>query len=189
MEEDIVGLREMVTSSLTFESVGYILIQNVDQEILVDTYNGNVPEELLARKLDEEINLQEPQLIKLTQSGSECYDIIVPVEEGSLGFIRIGMIRDYIVSKVKETNNYILLGIIIITFLGIFIVYFLANRIVVPILNLAKRAKEISRGDLEETITIKTNDEINYMAEAVERLRESLNIAWLGLDKNKKTRL
>jgi HAMP domain-containing protein len=185
MEEDSVELREMVTSSINFESVGYILIQDASQRILVDTYNGRVPAELLSRNLSEEINSGKPQLIKLTQSGSEYYDIIVPVEEGSLGYIRIGMIRDYILSKVQETNNYILLGIIIITLLGILVVYFLANRIVGPILSLAGRANEISRGDLEDPVKIKTNDEINYMAEAVERLRESLKIALSRLDKNK----
>ncbi len=184
LEEDIVGLREMVTSSLNFESVGYILIQDADQKILVDTYNGNVPSEL-RRNLTDEINFDKPQLIKLTASGSECYDIIVPVEEGSLGYIRIGMIQDYIISKVQETNNYILIGIIIITLLGIIIVYFLANRIIVPILSLAKRANEISRGDLDEAVKLKTNDEINYMVEAVERLRESLKIALSRLDKTK----
>ncbi len=185
LEEDLVGLREVITSSLSFESVGYILIQNAAQEVLVDTYNGNVPPELLSRDLEQEINSQEAQLITLTDTGSECYDIVVPVEEGSLGFIRIGMIRDYIMSKVQETNNYILLGIIIITLFGILIVYFLANRIVVPILSLARRANEISRGDLEESIKIKTNDEINYVAEAIERLRESLKIALSRLDKSK----
>lgn len=185
LEEDIVGLREMITGSLSFESVGYILIQNADRQILVDTYNGNVPGELLARDLESEINFREPQLITLTESGSECYDIVVPVEEGSLGFIRIGMIRDYILSKVQETNNYILLGIIIITLFGILIVYFLANRIVGPILSLTKRTNEISRGELDEAVKIKTNDEINYMAEAVERLRESLKIALSRLDKTK----
>jgi len=184
LEEDVVGLREMITSSLNFESVGYILIQDADQQIMVDTYNGNVPPEL-KRNLTDEIIFNQPQLIKLTGTGSECYDIIVPVEEGSLGYIRIGMIRDYIVSKVQETNNYILIGIIIITLLGIIIVYFLANRIIVPILSLAKRANEISRGDLDEAVKLKTNDEINYMVEAVERLRESLKIALSRLDKTK----
>jgi len=183
--EDIVELREIITSSTNFESVGYIIIQSADQQVLVDTYNGNVPEEILSRDLTDEINYQEPQLITVTTSDFDCYDIIVPVEEGSLGYIRIGMIRDYILTKVQETNNYILLGIIIITLLGILIVYFLANRIVVPILSLAKRANEISRGELGDPIKIKTNDEINYMAEAVERLRESLKIALSRLDKNK----
>ena len=67
--------------------------------------------------------------------------------------------------------------------------YFLASRIINPILTLAHRANEISTGKLGEQVTVRTNDEINYMAEAVERLRESLNIALARLNKNKTIRI
>jgi HAMP domain-containing protein len=189
LEEDVVGLKEIITSSLSFESVQYILIQDADQNILTDTYNGNVPSVLKNRTLSADIDNNHPALLTLTDENVDCYDIVVPVEEGSLGYIRVGMIRNYIVDKVRETHNYIILTIAIITLIGIIIVYFLANKIIKPILRLADRANAISRGDLEESVTIKTNDEINYMAQAVERLRESLNIALARLDKNKKTRL
>ncbi len=189
LEEDVVGMKEIITSSLSFESVQYILIQDADGNILTDTFNGNVPSVLKNRSLSADIDTNEPVLVTLADQDIECYDIAVPVEEGSLGYVRVGMIRNYIVDKVRETQNYIILTIAIITLLGIIVVYFLANKIIKPIINLAKRANDISRGDLEGTVAIKTNDEINYMAEAVERLRESLNIALARLDKNKKTRL
>ena len=189
LEEDVVGLKEIITSSLSFESVQYILVQDADLNVLTDTFNGNVPAALKNRALSADIESNKPVLVTLDGPNIECYDIAVPVEEGSLGYIRVGMIRDYIADKVRETHNYIILTIAVITLLGIIVVYFLANKIIKPILNLAKRANDISRGDLEEAVTIKTNDEINYMAQAVERLRESLNIALARLDKNKKTRL
>ncbi len=189
LEEDVVGLKEIITNSLSFESVQYILIQDADLNILTDTFNGNVPSVLKNRSLSADIDSNNPALVTLPDLNIDCYDIVVPVEEGSLGYIRIGMIRNYIVDKVRETHNYIILTIAIITLLGIIVVYFLANKIIRPIINLAKQANDISRGDLERTVAIKTNDEINYMAEAVERLRESLNIALARLDKNKKTRL
>ena len=43
LEGDEVGLREIITSSLAFESVQYILIQDADLQIISDTFNGNVP--------------------------------------------------------------------------------------------------------------------------------------------------
>jgi HAMP domain-containing protein len=189
LEEDVVALKEIITSSLSFESVQYILIHDAEASILSDTYNGNVPSVLKNRALSSDINSNNPVLIALPEDNVDCYDIVVPVEEGSLGYIRVGMIRNYIVDKVRETHNYIILTIAIITLLGILVVYFLANKIIKPILNLAERANAISRGDLQGSVAIKTNDEINYMAEAVERLRESLNIALARLEKTKKTRL
>jgi HAMP domain-containing protein len=189
LENDVVGLTGITTRLLTFETAGYIIIHDSEGRIISDTFNGNVPAELKKREIGQEINDYSPQLINLTTEGEQCYDIVVPVEEGSLGFIRIGMKRSYIANKVQQTSNYIFLTVLIVTLLGIIIVYFLANRIVDPILNLAQRANEISTGNLEDKITIRTNDEINYMAEAVERLRESLNIALARLNKNKKIRI
>ncbi len=189
LEEDSIGLTEIISSLLSFETAQYLLIQNSDGRFISDTFNGNIPSELKAREVGLEINEYDPQLIMLKDLNEECYDIVVPVEEGSLGFIRIGMKRSYVAEKVRETSTYIILSILIVTLLGIIIVYFLANKIINPILNLANRANEISTGKLEDKVTIKTNDEINYMAEAVERLRESLNIALARLNKNKTIRI
>jgi len=189
LEEDSIGLTEIISSLLSFETAQYLLIQRSDGRFISDTFNGNIPSELKAREVGLEINEYDPQLIMLKDLNEECYDIVVPVEEGSLGFIRIGMKRSYVVEKVRETSTYIMLSILIVTLLGIIIVYFLANRIINPILNLANRANEISTGKLEDKVIIKTNDEINYMAEAVERLRESLNIALARLNKNKTIRI
>lgn len=189
LEEDTIGLTEIITSLLSFETAQYILIQNSEGNIISDTFNGDVPPELNMRSLNDEINNYAPQLITLKDLEEDCYDILVPVEEGHLGFIRIGMKRSYIMKKVQETNNYIIAIIIGVTFLGIIIVYFLANKIINPILKLAERANEISTGNLEDKVTIRTNDEINFMAEAVERLRESLNIALARLNKSKTIRI
>ena len=189
LEEDEVGLREIINNSLAFESVEYILIQDAGLDIISDTFNGNVPSVLKEKVISADIENNDPDIVNLPDRNVDCYDIIVPVEEGSLGYIRVGIIRDYIIEKVQETHKFIILTIAIITALGIIVVYFLANKIINPIISLAERANAISRGDLEGSVAIKTNDEINYMAEAVERLRESLNIALARLDKNRKMRL
>jgi len=189
LEEDSIGLTEIISSLLSFETAQYILIQRSDGSFISDTFNGNIPSELEAREVSDEINEYIPELILLSDLNEECYDIVVPVEEGSLGYIRIGMKRSYVEEKVKETSTFIMLSILIVTIIGIIIVYFLANRIINPILKLAIRANEISTGKLEDKVMIKTNDEINYMAEAVERLRESLNIALARLNKNKTIRI
>jgi HAMP domain-containing protein len=61
--------------------------------------------------------------------------------------------------------------------------------IIKPILYLANCANEISRGKLEDKVQVKTNDEILYLSEAIERLRESLNMALERLEKHKTSRI
>jgi HAMP domain-containing protein len=189
LEEDVVGLRQLITGSLSFESVAYILIQTSEDSILVDTYNGDIPPELLGRS-KEGINLEEsPELVYISRADIECFDIWQPVEEGYLGYIRIGMKKDYIDQSVYHTNLILISAIFGITLLGIVVVLFLANRIIKPILYLTARADDISKGELEEKVRVSTNDEIESLAQALERLRESVKIALDRLKKQQTLRM
>ncbi len=189
LDEDVVGLRQLITGSLSFESVEYILIQTSEDSILVDTYNGDIPPELLG-KSKEGINLEEsPELVYISRVDIECFDIWQPVEEGYLGYIRIGMKKDYIDQSVYQTNLILISAIFGITLLGILVVLFLANRIIKPILYLTARADDISKGELEEKVRVNTNDEIESLAQALERLRESVKIALDRLKKQQTLRM
>jgi len=189
LEEDVVGLKQIITSALAYESVEYVLIQNSESRMISDTYNGQVPPELTERSIFGNINYQKPQIVFLKNIDEECYDINIPVEEGDLGYVRIGMRKSYIDERVQKTNNYVLLTVVIVTLAGIIIVYFLANKIIRPILYLTKRANEISTGKLEEKVSVDTRDEIKDLANAVERLRESLNLALERLKKHQTLRI
>ncbi len=189
LDEDRIALKEIITGSLSSESVEYIIIHDYDLQILTDTYNGQVPIEIAQTRIDNnEMNIK-PETINIPSINLKCYDIIVPVEDGELGYIRVGMKINYIENRVTSTISFIIYAILGVTLIGIILTYFLANKIIRPILYLTKRANEISKGQLEEKISLETNDEINYLAEAVERLRESLNLALAKLKKYQTQRI
>ena len=188
-EEDKVALKEIITNSQSSESVEYIIIHNFDLEILADTYNGQVPKAIADKNIEELDITAVPEVIEDSESNLSCYDIVVPVEEGDLGYIRVGMKSAYIMEQVAKPIESIILTILTVTLIGIIITYFLSNRILKPILYLTVRANEISTGKLEEEVSVKTNDEIKHLAEAVERLRESLNLALTRLKKHQAQRI
>lgn len=189
LAEDAVALRHLLTGSMNFESVEYILIQNSEDSIIADNYNGDVPVELLNKsKIEVDLN-KMPELVNIGRTHSDCFDIWVPVEEGYLGHIRIGMKKDYIDNAVYQTNIVILSIIIAVTLVGIIVVILLANRIIKPILYLTKRADEISQGKLEEKVLVGTKDEIENLGQALERLRESVKIALDRLKKQQTLRM
>ena len=189
IEEDKIGLRQTITESMTFESVEYILIQKNDTTILADTYNGEIPGELLSVTMPVDGKILEPNLVEIKDKGIACYDIWVAVEEGFLGYIRVGMKQDYVLNAVYEASTVIVFSIIALTLIGIVFVLFLANRIINPIIYLTKRADEISRGKLEEQVRVKTGDEIEKLGKALERLRESVRIALDRLEKHQTMRM
>jgi HAMP domain-containing protein len=189
LESDREGLRLIVSDMQAFELLDYLIIYDSEFNVLADNFNEQIPEELKNRPANLENRLNRPQIINLSGNNVECYDIFVPVEEGEVGYIRLGMKKEYIDQKVGVTNQFILLTIVALTFLGIIIVYFVANKIIQPIIYLTHRANEISKGNLEELVSVKTGDEIQYLSESIERLRESLKMALERLKKHQTLRI
>jgi len=191
IDKDFVGLKQIITKSLSSssESMEYIIVYDDSRQILTDTYNAQVPIEIAQKGIEETDYNATPDIIKIPVLNLECYDIIVPVEDGDVGFIRTGMKTSYIDEKVSDSINFIIITIISVTLIGILFTYFVSNKITGPILYLTNRANEISKGKLEEKISVDTNDEIKYLAEAVERLRESLNLALARLKKHQSQRV
>ena len=184
LSEDIVGLRQIISSSLNSERDEYIIIQDSENEILAKTFN-----EALPREVEEILSETENEVNIVSFTGEKgivnCYDIVVPVEDGDLGYIRVGMKQEYIDNAVSEINFLIISIIGGITLLGILVVLILAHRIISPIIYLTKRADDISQGKLDERVVVNTKDEIQNLGQALERLRESVVIA---LDRLKKRR-
>lgn len=184
---DKTKLNEIINLSAYHGSVEYIIIQDSDWNLIADTYKGKVPAEIV-KKIDKNKDILNTEIIKIPFLNIECYDIIEPVDKGEQGFVRVGINKNYIESRIASVVDPIIITILFITVIGIIIAYFLTNIIIQPILYLTKRANEVSVGKLDEKITVATNDEIKYLAEAVERLRESLVMALSRLKKHQTLR-
>ncbi len=189
-ERDQIKLHELVYSGLKFEGVEYIIIQADDGTILSDSYNGQLPEGLAGRIYDPlTAQAARPGIVKINGQGLSCYDIWIPVEDGYLGYVRVGMQKNYIDQIIKENSVTLMVVIASFTLVGILVVVFLSNLIIRPIIYLTNRADEISQGKLDEIVSVKTNDEILKLAQALERLRESVKIALDRLSKQKSMRI
>ncbi len=183
LENDLPGLRHLISSNMNFESLDYILILDSEGKIVGDNFNGQVPKSLQISDISTINNSAHSEMKEIPELHSTVYDIWVPIEEGFIGFVRIGMATAYVQSTVNATIRLIIITILAVTLVGIVPIIFLAERLIRPIIYLTRRADEISSGKLEQAIEVKTGDEIERLAQALERLRESVKIA---LDRLKK---
>jgi HAMP domain-containing protein len=90
--------------------------------------------------------------------------------------ITIGMLADQNVAIVNTQNKNLLLYGALFASLSIVISVFFTRSISVPILALIKAANDMSLGKLDQKIDYAGNDEIGQLAQALERLRTSLDI-------------
>jgi HAMP domain-containing protein len=67
--------------------------------------------------------------------------------------------------------------------LGVGLSIMLASKTIRPILDLKTIADEISRGRLDTTVSIQSNDEVGELGRSLERMRASLKAAMIRLNR------
>lgn len=177
--DDLVSLKLNIEKYRHYASVEYILIEDFNHKIQTDTYNGIVPKVLIGANNydvsgDADYHIQLIS-IKQNETKEKVYDILVPIKEGLLGFTRVGMKKSYVDSQIQKTLLY--LGII--TTFGIVISIIVAlviitTQITRPVLYLTNAAENISLGNLDLSIEVKVKNELQILASAIDRMRESL---------------
>ena len=142
--EDIVG-----TNALSF--------RNTDPILIGKAFEGN----------------KDSSIIYDQTADTEFMHIAVPVYS-SMGKISgvLYMTSDLtnVANTVKDSRailtNATLIALLITVILG----FFIANSITVPIRNLTKKAEEMSLGDFDQSVEVKSNDEIGQLAQMFNQL-------------------
>ena len=189
LNNDQVGLRYVIANNMNFESLDYILILDSEGRIVGDNFNGQVPKSLQVKEAGSVNHEETTRLLNVPELNTSVYDLWVPVEEGLIGYIRIGLDTSYVQKVLNKTIQVIVLAVLVVTLFGGLFIFILGGRLVRPIIYLTQRADEISQGKLEKRIEINTHDEIQKLAEALERLRESVNIALKRLEQQQSFKL
>jgi HAMP domain-containing protein len=77
-----------------------------------------------------------------------------------------------------------IVGLIVVCLaLGIGLSIMLASKTIRPILDLKAIADDISRGRLDTSVSIQTNDEVGELGRSLERMRASLKAAMVRLNR------
>lgn len=113
--------------------------------------------------------------------GKDAFETRVPVLEGQLGTVRVGLWADNLRGEMRATLMPILGLIAACVMAGIALSMMLAARAVRPILQLRAIADDISRGRLDTSVTIQSDDEIGELGRSLERMRASLKAAMARL--------
>lgn len=119
-----------------------------------------------------------------TIRGKSVYDTRVPVLEGQLGTVHVGLWADSVQADVRGTVLTIVGLIALCLAAGIGLSLLLASKAIQPILELKASADEISRGQLDTPVTIQSNDEVGELARSLERMRASLKAAMIRLSRD-----
>jgi HAMP domain-containing protein len=116
--------------------------------------------------------------------GKSVYETRAPLLDGQLGVVRVGLWAQTVQDDVRWTLLPIIGLIAACLALGIIVSVMLASKTIRPILDLKAVADDISRGRLDTSVSIDSNDEIGELGRSLERMRASLKAAMTRLNRD-----
>ena len=158
------------------EGVAYAFLQGSKGEILASSMRP-FPDELKDTGVTIAVSGQT------RVRGEPVIETRSPILDGQLGTARVGLWAEPIQHELHSTLMPIIALIAACTILGILLSIMLARKTVRPIVDLTAAADDISRGHLETSLTIGSNDEIGELGRSVERMRASLRAAMIRLNR------
>jgi two-component system, cell cycle sensor histidine kinase and response regulator CckA len=180
-KKSILELDALIAKYGRLDGVAYAYIQDPKGEILATSLQP-FPVEL---KESTGTGKQQASISRVTQvRGKAVYETRVPLLDGQLGAVHVGLWADTVRQDVRAAVLPIVGFIAICLVVGIAISVILASRTIRPILELKSIADDISRGRLDASVSMQSNDEIGELARSLERMRASLKAAMLRLSKD-----
>jgi two-component system, cell cycle sensor histidine kinase and response regulator CckA len=164
------------------EGVAYAYIQDGKGDVIASSTQPFPPELKEANGADAQTRAMGSREVMLR--GRSAYETRVPVLDGQLGAVHVGLWADTVQQDVRNTL-FPIVGLIIFCLIGgVAVSIVIASTTVKPIIELAAVADDISRGRLDTPVSVRSTDEVGELARSLERMRASLKAAMVRLSKS-----
>jgi len=164
--------------------VRYILITDSAGRILANTFAGNLPKGLPITTLSPNHNLLPSynavditsgyQVIKFSSNEGPLREIIVPIENGAIGFVRVGMLENSMQQLLNKKLTEFFITTFLVCLLAVIGATHLAYVIINPLRSLTRAAEQIQRGNLSVQAEVKVEDEVGQLATVFNEMVNSL---------------
>lgn len=181
LKKNAKGLRELLRKHANRPEVAYILVRGSAGEILAHSF-AVLPQEVRGPSPAGEKSSEGQRALRI--SDGEVYEVSVPILDGQIGAVRLGVWRDEIDAEISRTVTPLVKVLLLVIGGGILMVIYFVWRINRPIMRLVRAARMISSGDLEAP-SLGTEDETEFgeLSRALERMRSSIKAALVRLEK------
>ena len=171
--DDFYQLHELVSQTLaSSEDIRYILVFDANKRLLAHSFQGGVPQGVLAFETPP-LSASEQVRLFISNEG-KIHDIIVPIEHGAVGFIRIGMTESYVKQMLLQHVGNIAIAFLLAGILAVFLSSAIAKRITRPIDALVQTAEAITHGNLVVRSNVADQGEMGKLAKAFDEMTSSL---------------
>jgi two-component system, NtrC family, sensor kinase len=171
--DDLATLNTIVSENKEIDgNISYIFILDADRNILAHTFEDGVPAILLKANLPNE---QPNSIVFIKDSnnpGSVIRDMAIPILDGHLGMIRMGLNEESYTSSIRKTTRVFLLMVLLFLIFGIIGSFILSYIITTPIKIISNTADKLNL----DTLQVLDFQKVDIKHDKSLRLKNLLNI-------------
>ena len=180
LTQNIFGLYQELRATLeTNPDVRYVFVLDAQGQVLAHSFPNRVPPDLLGVN---HLHPDRPWQVQILNSDEGLLtDVAVPIFEGKLGTVRLGLSHRRLEGAVTAATRRLLLTTLVALLAGGIAVLLLTGVMTRPIFELVEAVRAVGRGDLSVRARVRMTDEVgeltaafNAMAEDLARFRDEL---------------
>lgn len=203
--EDYISMQNTINSMKEIdENIFYIFITDNNKNVIVHTFKNEFPLNLINANSLSENQKSNTQLLLLKDFDKEVIlDVIVPILDGKVGTVRVGLIESSIIADVQKTVNIFWLMVAVFLTVGIIGAFVFARFITNPIKTIQNTADNIDFNLIGQTempqirireklfnkfkMIFRAEDEIDILAEKFNQMILRLDKAYRDLQSAQST--
>src|SRR6185369_9620475 len=153
------------------KDVKYLFVLAPDGSVTAHSFGREFPVDL--KTLSFKLSPEGCGIARIRDAGRDIIDISVPLLEGNLGRLHVGMAAASIKSDVNEILESFGGIVILFALSSLLILYFMEKWVIKPILEIKAVSVRVGNGELGERVTVRSGDEIGVLADEFNRMIDS----------------
>jgi methyl-accepting chemotaxis protein len=182
LTRDASTVQALVDQFASISGVAYVMVYDPQKTLIAHTFAPLVPAGIVDKNIvPGDVTKQVRQIVyehPVTGARQSVMDIGVPMLGGQLGTVRVGMDMGIIEAAAAQSGRFLFAVFGGIAFVAVVAGVVFVRRITRPIGEIVRIAQRVGRGDLSETVVVRSQDEIGQLAqtfnETVVRLRSQV---------------
>lgn len=161
------------------EQIRYVMVTHADGSLLASSFMDGLPMGLPVTRLpdaDADIDLKS-----FSSNEGTIREIMVPIDDGYLGYIRIGLSEKYMLYSLQQRCLVVILMVILVCMVASILTTRYAHEFLRPVARLSFAVKQLDNGKYGIQVPIDTDDEIGHLAKTFNNMSKGLRSI---IDKN-----
>lgn len=166
LTNDLFALHALTNETVAnHPDVRYALIVDTRGEVLVHTFSGRLPRDLLS--VHGSSRPDGSHVVVLDTDEGPVLDVAAPIFAGRAGVARVGLAERRIVTTVDTITAQLLIATAVVSLVGIAAAFLLTMVLTRPIEQLVQVTRKVGQGALAERARVWARDEIGQLAQAL----------------------